>query len=627
MYRWRNTWIKEKRIFVQEKQRWRAHRAEKPETKILKRDGTMIFEIPSEKFKESNTFERRDCFRQLEDYLKKGSTKVCILYGLRRTGKTTMMFQAINDIGPENAGYILCEDGDGYGKLCQKLNEYIDAGKKAVFIDEVTKLSDFITSSASLADYYSGTGTKIVITGTDSLGLDLASRGELFNRAENIHTTYVSYGEYMRLIKNADMDDYIQYAGVLSHEENEQERTFYDRKTASRYIDSAISNNITNTFFRDRLPAGFIHRYDRLIGLHNRNELVPAITAIVEVYSGLITDDVINAYFKQEPYFNADISSALQLLAKHGVFIDKDNFSEDFEGQIAYVLNARRNIHDEIEPEAVSQIIDYLYDLELIVPVPIVRHNGSENAKKRGKEYEYRTSEYIYQAGMKYCQAKALINSIKESNDISLSPREKEQLCQKLDEDIKGKILEVTVFNDFLHFLDKNRYDVFKAEFTGEKDGEIDMVVYDRQKKNYHCFEIKHATRVDIRQQEHLVYKPFQKILDLNYGTRKTSSVLYRGETTMYDDIAYINAGDILSELYLSKEKDLDLVIKNCLSGGKQPGTPGGDKTPHTEEARTEIIPDEAKTTADKYNKAAPGTSEAAENRRKRRRGSGGQPR
>ena len=81
-----------------------VYEADKPETKRLKRDGAMIFE-----------FERRDCFHQLEDYLKTGSTRVCILYGLRRTGKTTMMFQAISDIEPENAGYILCEDGDGYG--------------------------------------------------------------------------------------------------------------------------------------------------------------------------------------------------------------------------------------------------------------------------------------------------------------------------------------------------------------------------------------------------------------------------------------------------------------------------------------------------------------------------------
>jgi predicted AAA+ superfamily ATPase len=52
----------------------------------------MLFEIPIEKYNEANTYKKRDCFAQLEEYINGGSTKVCILYGLRGTGKSTMMF-------------------------------------------------------------------------------------------------------------------------------------------------------------------------------------------------------------------------------------------------------------------------------------------------------------------------------------------------------------------------------------------------------------------------------------------------------------------------------------------------------------------------------------------------------
>lgn len=42
--------------------------------------------------------QRRDCFAVLEDYLERGYTgKIFILYGLRRTGKTTLLKQAIKD--------------------------------------------------------------------------------------------------------------------------------------------------------------------------------------------------------------------------------------------------------------------------------------------------------------------------------------------------------------------------------------------------------------------------------------------------------------------------------------------------------------------------------------------------
>lgn len=45
----------------------------------------------------------RDCFEQLEEYLySKESDRVCLIFGLRRTGKTTMLRQAIGRMAKEN---------------------------------------------------------------------------------------------------------------------------------------------------------------------------------------------------------------------------------------------------------------------------------------------------------------------------------------------------------------------------------------------------------------------------------------------------------------------------------------------------------------------------------------------
>ena len=521
----------------------------------------MIFEIPSEKYKKANTYEKRDCFTQLIQYLKSDNTNVCSIYGLRRTGKSTMMYQAIEEVGLNRCGYILCEDKDTYGELCQNIEKYIEEGKAAIFIDEVTKISNFVTSSASLADYYAGKGSKIVITGTDSLGLSLATRGELYDRTDDIHTTYISYGEFVRLIKNTDIDDFIHFAGVLSHEENIKERPFFDRKTASHYIDTAISNNITNTFFNKKLPPSFIHRYDKLIGMHNRNTLIPVITAIVEMYSGVITKNTIDAYINQEKYSNADISSAIDLLAKNGVFLDRIEYSDNLDSQIVFAINSRQDIKGEINEEEVSQIKEYLSDLELLVKIPLIRHNA--NNPKR--EYTYETDEYIYQAGMKYCQAKAIIDVIKESNELNLSPIEKETLCKKIEEDVKGQILEVTTFNDLQMLLDMGRYDVFKMQFVGDKDGEIDIVIYDKKEKSCFGFEIKHSSQKHEEQLKNLLHKPFQKVLESNFGKIKGLYVLYRGDTEHLDNgVDYINVGSFLSNLYLIKEKSIENTINSC---------------------------------------------------------------
>jgi predicted AAA+ superfamily ATPase len=38
--------------------------------------------------------QKRDCYKELMAFLHRDSNKVCVLYGLRRTGKTVLMKQA-----------------------------------------------------------------------------------------------------------------------------------------------------------------------------------------------------------------------------------------------------------------------------------------------------------------------------------------------------------------------------------------------------------------------------------------------------------------------------------------------------------------------------------------------------
>ena len=57
--------------------------------------------------------QKRDCFTSLQKYMQ-GNTpgKVCLLYGLRRTGKTTLLLQAIAEMSPDErkkAVYIVSD--------------------------------------------------------------------------------------------------------------------------------------------------------------------------------------------------------------------------------------------------------------------------------------------------------------------------------------------------------------------------------------------------------------------------------------------------------------------------------------------------------------------------------------
>jgi len=101
-------------------------------------------------------WEKRDCFARLEDYLYSGErTRICLVYGLRRTGKTTMPRQAMADMTPENqlkSAYIKIRRSDTMAMLNRDLKKLFDAGYKYVFLDEVTLMRDFIDSAALFSD-------------------------------------------------------------------------------------------------------------------------------------------------------------------------------------------------------------------------------------------------------------------------------------------------------------------------------------------------------------------------------------------------------------------------------------------------------------------------------------------
>ena len=84
--------------------------------------------------------------------------------------------------------------------LYKDLNRLSEMNYKYAFIDEITFIDDFIDTAAVLPDLFASMGMKIVISGTDSLGLWLASKNELYDRTFTIHTTWISFAEHARLL-------------------------------------------------------------------------------------------------------------------------------------------------------------------------------------------------------------------------------------------------------------------------------------------------------------------------------------------------------------------------------------------------------------------------------------------
>ena len=293
-------------------------------------------------------WKKRDCFATLQKYLKsKATDRVCLVYGLRRTGKTTMLRQAVLEMTATQAAhtaYIKARGTDTMADINQDLTALAALGYKYILLDEVTLMRDFIDSAALFSDVYAAQGMKIVLSGTDSLGFWFALDQELYDRAITIHTTYIPFREHSRLLGINSIDEYIRYGGTLRAGElgfddedvNAEDASFRDDESTRRYIDTAICKNIQHSLSCCEAGGHFRH----LQSLYEAGELTSAINRIIENMNHEFLVRVLTDDFKSH-----DLGSSAQILR------DSRNAS------------SRTDILDRVDREAVTKRLMELLDI------------------------------------------------------------------------------------------------------------------------------------------------------------------------------------------------------------------------------------------------------------------------
>ena len=174
-------------------------------------------------------------------------------------------------------------------------------------------MSDFINTAAILSDVFATMGMKIVVSGTDSLGFEMASRDELYDRAVMIHTSFIPFREYSRLLNIDSIDTYIEYGGTLKKENMSfddsdnafDDVSFRDDESTRKYIDTAISRNIQHTLKND----GYGQYFNQLRELYDKDELTNVINRIVESVNHEFLLRVVTDKFKSH-----DLGSSRELL-------------------------------------------------------------------------------------------------------------------------------------------------------------------------------------------------------------------------------------------------------------------------------------------------------------------------
>ena len=487
-------------------------------------------------------YKRRDCFGQLDAFLKdRSDKKVCAIYGLRRSGKTVMIKQAISDIASYQGccAYIKLKPSDNLAVLSKDLDSLIARGIKYIFLDEITLLPDFIDGAAMLSDVYAELGIKIVISGTDSLGFLLASGNELYDRCHLVHTTYISFAEHSRLLGIEDIDEYLRYGGTLRAGALSFDKTvdisnasFRDDESTRQYIDTAICYNIQNS-----LKYFMGGHFRGLEELYNAGTLTNAINRIIEDENHRFAIDVITKAFS-----SGDFGSAAQLARKipdsrYRLLdsIDRQSVVSD----LKKILDIRDG--ESVLDYQVQQIKEYLKALDLIDSIAV------ESLPPSGRAFR----TVLVQPGLRFCQAEALVFSLENNAEFQKASRDvQEKIKSIILSDVAGELLEEIVMLSVTRKCrsdSKKRYDACKLQFF---DGEIDMLLYDKETNTCRLFEIKHSKEIDKHQYRHLADADKAAAVEDHYGKIAGRYVLYRGKDLLLENgVQYLNVEKFLTEL------------------------------------------------------------------------------
>lgn len=490
---------------------------------------------------------KRECYQQLHDYVYGDiHDRVYILYGLRRTGKTTLIRQLISEMDASmrsKAVFIQIQDSKTLDDVNRDLKVLEEKGYRYVFIDEVTLLNDFIEGAALFSDVFAASGMKIVLSGTDSLGFMFTEDEELYDRCIMCHTTFIPYREFERVLGIVGIDDFIRYGGTMSlggKQYNDNAMIFATKKSTDEYVDSAIARNIQHSLKNYKYEGHFRSLRD----LYEKNELTNAINRIVEDMNHRFTMEVLTRDFKSN-----DLRISASNLRK-----DREEPTDILDRidilKVNEMLKSLLEIKDKEEQKVEIQdahryeIKEYLDLLDLTVEIE----------SRWMSDYNRRESRTAFsQPGMRYSQAEALVKSLMQDDMFrDLSFEERKRVTERIIDEIKGRMMEDIVLLETK--LSKKNCEVFRLQFA---IGEFDMVVFNPDEGTCEIYEIKHSKEIVSQQCKHLLDEQKCKDTEFRYGTITGKYVIYRGATTSLvqagletpEDVAYLNVEEYLKKL------------------------------------------------------------------------------
>ncbi|WP_455524578.1 AAA family ATPase [Holdemanella biformis] len=472
----------------------------------------------------TRNYKKRECIQMLRDYIFEDiADKVFILYGLRRTGKTTLIRQIILEL-PESdfnkAAFIQVTSRDSLSEIDEDLRLLEKNGYKYVFLDEVTLMEDFIEGASLFSDIYASVGMKIVLSGTDSLGFAFSKEEQLYDRCIMLHTTFIPYREFENVLGIYGIDEYIRYGGTMSLGgiNYNVSTPFSNIKDTEEYINTSIAKNIQHSLKMYQYGGHF----RQLLDLYEKGELTNVINRVVEDMNHRFTKSVVERI------------TANNLLGDRVDSLNLDKVTLGIKNMLDILNKEEQSI--DISDVHMTQIKEYLAILDLIKEIDL-EYLPKVNQKRK--------IVVVTQPGLRYAQAEAIVeNLLLDEKFQELDIQKRTRILERLLSEIRGIIMEdIVLLETKLAKKDKH---VFKLQFP---IGEFGMVVQDPKTLSCEIYEIKYSKERACEQYRHINDEEKCAMTTHRYGNITGRYVIYRGENTEMDTIQYLNVENYLKSL------------------------------------------------------------------------------
>lgn len=474
-------------------------------------------------------YKPRDAFESIVNWVESGTERrVLGLYGLRRTGKTVLLMQICEKYikAGYNVAYALVSKMTDFQTFSDELNRLVHDEKNMPYIiaiDEITYADWFIPWANELSDKYAS-GPKIILAGTHSLALRVASNSTLYGRMDLISTTYISYKEFSRIMDDRDIMTYIRFGGVLSSSRE------IERDGCYNYVQTAIVENLEGTFnFYERSRKAWPELWKYI-------DEDGSLSSIVQQFIMSSGESVMLSDLRRG-FKDRNLSSALSLIPD--IKLSKYIVSVLY-GMTANRIGVDKRQYD-LGTEILDELISLLLDIEAITLGKIHRFTGEESNRE--------TCEIMFnQPGLRYEQAMESIRSLNLSaSELGISEDERGKIIEKLIQDTEGRLLEQVIWLNVMSQAKRVKdCEAFQARY---KDKEIDIIL--KRGQSLALIEVKRSSKVIPSQSKWLRDEEFTRMISGKFGNIVKRYVVYTGNThkEVIDgiEIEYVNASEFLT--------------------------------------------------------------------------------